>query len=311
MSIGLKNIYLGTLALACQMSFTACESEEQPRAPTSRSEVEVEEKETSNKGSEFRLNIEPFASGAYPATSFSNDDNSYAIEFGYIDVREISGIDSENIFDYRWNRMGATSGKKVLANPYTEGCANVSSVTESVGDTSDNLNFSGAINANISVKNQYYKYSENEDFSADYDQSLVATFQLDDTDLKIVDLAAPPDQGAIQIIGPYTGTISTGLVIAELNDGLEKSEEVIQLADVGTGDNYSLIIVDFFGGSEAKWTQIRCFLPRYGTVSLAPDVYDNIFPVKAVTGVFANLTQVDGSWSSTIVGSGVEDISIP
>jgi len=301
---------MGTIFIALLALFFGCEQTSQPRQPSMNSgetSSNDENTESQDNTDPKRYNLVPFNYNAYPEQSSTG--KGYAIEYGYIDMRELKGSNTSEPFDYRWHRMGARAGKDVLKEKYKLGCALMEDKKIASDKNIAELKISGAVMATAKLKDNYFKYSEKGDFDSDYSQPLEVSFVSDDEQKAKFEATTLPTQGSIQIVGEYTGTISSGMVLTELNTALNVATEDFKLADIGTGEGYNLVIVDFYGSQKSPAKHLRCYLEVEERATIPIELFKSLAPIKVAIGLFVNLVQEDEYWSASIIGSGVEDVS--
>ncbi len=263
------------------------------------------------------LASKPFEFGPYlPPGAAAGAGVEALAEFGVINMRKwVNEPDKRLSDDYKWRQISATTGSGLLAKAQPAGCADASAFA---GGGADGATASGAWSEELPAEDGIARGEERgQQSQRGINAEGVATVAVKKGGATVATIATPivPTASALKLSGAYDFSLTTSLDTADLNNNLAASKVDLKIQDLKRAQNYNVIVVSFFGGKAAGMKVLRCVLMPGDKVTIPSSTYQQLLPIKAVLGIFANVeVKTAGAvttWGAAIAGSGVEDDGVP
>lgn len=296
------------ILLAVSAGSLACS--EEPQTPQEKTKSDKPTQDHAADPGE-PLVIPAFAFGPYTIDPVEGGASFVFIETGFFDRRETKGDGDADIFDRR-DRHAAVALLPTSA-AQSPGCTAVLAVTATASGLGPY--FTGDLDEKLTVKSDgVWRFEDdNEASSFDIDGAHEIAFTKDGE--QMVTLPDGPSYSGLQLAGAFDANLTINTNLGDINTALANSSDDLLLGDAGSGEDYDIAVVTFHGGSAAKTAQLRCVFAPGEAVTVTPDDYKGVLPIRRLAGLVAKLGPAADSeiapWRARFSGQSVEDLRVP
>lgn len=261
------------------------------------------------------LAFSPLEFGAYLAEDLAVTGSTHiSVEAGFVDVRQHKDGDKESIFDFRLKTLASGTSSGHLPVKASGGCGPVSA-DAFAGAAVTSAASTGFYAGTLKYKSGTSSVSDrNGGTTFKTDQPLSVVLSSTTGEVAKISGQKLPKAGSIQLAQAFDTSVSVNTMVKDLNENLAKSDQDLLIGDVGNGADYNLVVLTFYGSKSSKVAATRCIFKPGESATLTKAQYLDLWPVKAVIGIFANVVVSAANgvvlWSATYAGQGSEDLFV-